>query len=148
MSLHRRQPRRPQRLWDGDALPSPRSPREVILQARQMAQPVEKFSYVRSAALLAAVRTLDCQACGMSGRTQASHSNEGRHGHGGRIKASDVFIAALCDSCHRRVDQGSDWSGAVRKFVWFQAHQRTVALLVCLRLWPKDIPVPDTSSAP
>lgn len=148
MSLHRRQPRRPQRLWDGDALPSPRSPREVVSQARQMAQPVEKFSYVRSEFILRACRELDCQACGRSGETQAAHSNWAVHGKGKGIKASDVYVAALCTSCHRRLDQGSEWSEAVRKFVWFQAHQRTVALLVCLRLWPEWIPAPDTSRSP
>jgi hypothetical protein len=129
-------------------MPSPRAPLAVVPAPVRSVKPVPKFSYVRSAALLAAVRTLDCQACGRADRTQASHSNWQVHGHGRSIKASDVFIAALCDSCHRRIDQGSDWSEDVRKFVWFEAHRRTVSLLVMLRRWPREIEVPDVDVNP
>jgi hypothetical protein len=63
--------------------------------------------------LLAVVRQLPCASCGITGRTQAAHSNQLRFGKGRGIKASDAAIMALCahgfnaPGCHAELDQGS-----------------------------------------
>lgn len=130
-------------------MPSPRAPLAVVARrADPVSMPIMKFAYVRSARLLAACRTLDCQACGRAGPSEAAHSNHACHGKGKQIKASDVFIAALCHSCHTRLDQGSDWSAEIRKFVFWQAHTRTVTLLVMHGLWPREIHLPDIDRCP
>lgn len=67
----------------------------------------------RNEYLLAAVRRLDCAACGIGGRTQAAHSNQLRFGKGRGIKGSDAAVMALCapdfgkPGCHAELDQGS-----------------------------------------
>ncbi len=106
-----------------------------------------KFTYVRSPKLLKACRQLACQHCGrQDGTVCAAHSNQAAHGKGRSIKASDVFIAALCFTCHSALDQGRQWSREQREEIWLAAHRKTVALLVSLGLWPEDIPLPHTIS--
>ena len=83
----------------------------------------------RNARLLAAVRTLPCQICGICGRTQASHSNQLIDGKGMGIKAQDYRIAALCDVCHTQIDQGKDLSKYERVAMWDAAHRRTIGEL-------------------
>ncbi len=67
----------------------------------------------RNSSLLAVVRQLPCASCGITGRTQAAHSNQLRFGKGRGIKASDAAIMALCGyecgnaGCHAELDQGS-----------------------------------------
>lgn len=65
----------------------------------------------RSQKLLALVRQVPCVSCGLFG-TQAAHSNQGRHGKGKSIKASDAAIMALCPDCHRELDQGGVFTKA------------------------------------
>lgn len=103
---------------------------------------IPKFPYIRSNALLRAVVTLPCQICGCHG-TQASHSNQAAHGKGRGIKASDIYIAALCPSCHYEIDQGAKLSKADRLDMWTRAHHKTVRELLALGEWPADVPVPD-----
>lgn len=103
---------------------------------------IPKFHYVRSKPLLKAVATLPCQICGFHG-TQASHSNQSQHGKGRSIKASDIYIAALCPACHHEIDQGHRLSKAERLTLWTRAHHKTVRELLALGLWPLDVPVPD-----
>ena len=63
-----------------------------------------KFKYIRSPALLKACREIPCQHCGIEdGTVVAAHSNESRHGKGRGIKASDIYIAALCAKCQEQV---------------------------------------------
>lgn len=100
-----------------------------------------KFPYVRSKPLLKAVATLPCQICGSHG-TQASHSNQAIHGKGRSIKASDIYIAALCMACHYEIDQGSRLSKAERISLWTQAHRKTIKELSALGLWPANLPKP------
>lgn len=67
----------------------------------------------RNPLLLAVVRKLPCASCGLTGRTQAAHSNQLRFGKGRGIKGSDAAIMALCASdfgkpgCHAELDQGA-----------------------------------------
>ncbi len=105
-----------------------------------------KFTYVRSRALLDAIKSLPCQCCGAAAPSDPAHSNQLAHGKGQRIKASDVFVAALCRTCHRMVDQGSRLSLAERLAIWNAAWRATVRELLRLGLWPNDIPIPDIRS--
>ena len=101
-----------------------------------------KHQYVRSQKLLKLVAGLACQNCGIDNGVQAAHSNWGG-GKGKSIKADDNLIAALCQTCHYDIDQGSKWSKAERQQVWQEAHHKTVQLLVDTNQWPVDIPVPN-----
>ena len=69
--------------------------------------PVKSFpktQYIRSKPLLKLVAAMSCQRCGFH-LAQAAHSNwNGGKGRG--IKASDNYIAALCQSCHTEIDSG------------------------------------------
>lgn len=103
----------------------------------------QKFQYVRSKKLLRAIAGLECQNCGRSGCTQAAHSNWAEHGKGRGIKASDAYCAALCVTCHTRLDQGKDWTREERQQIWGDAWRRTVRTLLARGEWPMDVPVPD-----
>lgn len=102
-----------------------------------------KFAYVRSRKLLAAVKTLACQCCGVPGPSDPAHSNLGCHGKGRGIKASDVYVAALCRACHRLVDQSSTLTQEERLAIWYPAWRSTVRELLRRGLWPLNVPMPD-----
>ena len=88
-----------------------------------------KTKYLRDKKRLQACRNLPCQHCGAEdGTVVAAHSNEGIHGKGRGIKASDEFIAALCSCCHKNIDQGR-MSKQERTEIWHNAHIKTIALL-------------------
>jgi hypothetical protein len=101
-----------------------------------------KHKYIRSKRLLWLVAELECQLCGSGQNIQAAHTNWGG-GKGRGIKADDNLIAALCQECHYKIDQGSKWSRDQRKEAWTLAHTRTVKELTESNKWPVDIPVPD-----
>ena len=82
---------------------------------------------------------LSCQHCGADGYTQAAHSNQLKHGKGRGIKASDEFTAALCLKCHYELDQGNKLSKDERVEMWERAHNRTVAELKRLGVWPEEL---------
>ena len=103
-----------------------------------------KTIYVRSEKLMKAYRGIPCQNCGRDdGTVCGAHSNAGEHGKGSRIKASDDKAASLCSICHTAVDQSSRLSGVERVTIWEAAHIKTVILLVRLRRWPANVPVPE-----
>lgn len=106
------------------------------------AAPVQKRVYIRSRALLAAVRKLPCQHTGETVDVEAAHSNWSQHGKAGRIKADDNRVAALHRDVHRMLDQGSTWSAEERQRIWWQAHICTVRTLVLAGKWPPKVPVP------
>lgn len=108
---------------------------------------VPKHPYIRSPALLAAVRTLPCQHTGVVGQTEPAHANWG-WGKGRGIKADDNRVAALARSVHRDLDQGSRLTEQERKALWWAAHVRTVRLLLALGTWPARVPVPDIEHCP
>jgi hypothetical protein len=105
---------------------------------------IGKFTYVRSRPLLNAIKALDCQHCGLRGPSDPAHSNSSCHGKGSRIKASDVFVAALCRICHRLVDESSKLSQEERLAIWYPAWRSTVREVVKRGTWPLHIPIPDT----
>lgn len=88
-----------------------------------------KTKYLRDKRRLEACRSLPCQHCGAEdGTVVAAHSNEGIHGKGRAIKASDEFIAALCFTCHANLDQGK-MTKQERTQIWHNAHIKTISLL-------------------
>lgn len=101
-----------------------------------------KRTYVRSPALLAAVRQLPCMHTGKVGETEPAHSNWPQHGKAGAIKADDNRVAALCRDVHRELDQGKNWTAEQRQALWWEAHKRTVRELQRQGMWPAGVPVP------
>ena len=87
-----------------------------------------KHSYVRDKRLLKRVAQLDCQHCGSGEMVQAAHTNWGG-GKGRGIKADDNLVAALCQKCHWKVDQGHTMSKAERQAMWQAAHLKTMEAL-------------------
>ena len=83
----------------------------------------------RSERLLRAVVSLDCQICGIHGRTQAAHANWGVYGKGMSQKAHDCFVAALCVDCHREIDQGKELTKEERQQQWEMAFRATLLAL-------------------
>ena len=103
----------------------------------------DKFPYIRSPALLMACRQIPCQHCGaQDGTVVAAHSNQAKHGKGRAIKASDVFVASLCFSCHAELDQGAQMTRAERTRMWDACHLKTIVALVRAALWPTSVPIP------
>jgi hypothetical protein len=89
-----------------------------------------KYKYFRSKAHLKNVASLPCQNCYIEGETQAAHSNWSEWGNKGRgIKASDEFVAALCQKCHYEVDQGKTLSKDEKSQMWHNAFVKTKVLL-------------------
>lgn len=107
------------------------------------ADPIAKFTYVRSRPLLNAIKALPCQHCGASGPSDPAHSNELRHGKARGKKASDVFVAALCRADHHELDQGHRLSKDERQAMWAAAWRATVRELVKRGTWPMEIEIPD-----
>ena len=100
-----------------------------------------KTKYVRNKRLLELVATLNCQNCGHY-LSQAAHSNW--HGGKGRgIKASDNYVAALCQSCHHDIDMGNKLSKDERQNLWLNAHLKTLHYLLLTDQWPRGVPVTD-----
>lgn len=111
--------------------------------------PQPKREYVRSRPLLDACRLLACQSCGIAdGTVVAAHSNWRVHGKFKSIKADDNRVAAMCAACHRALDQGGRDDQPTKQLWWWEAHARTVNLLVLRGLWPRDVPVPETGTYP
>lgn len=106
-----------------------------------------KTEYIRSQKLLRLVASLRCQHCGTSEGVQASHSNWSEHGKGRSIKASDIYTAALCYSCHIAIDSGKDLTKDQRKEMWMNAYKKTVETLVLNREWPSSIPIPNVGKS-
>ena len=103
---------------------------------------IQKTRYYRNRRHLMNVAALPCQHCGQDGHTQAAHSNQLRHGKGRGIKASDEYTAALCQSCHYNLDQGSSMTKAQRIDFWDLAWRNTVRQLIEQDLWPIGLDVP------
>jgi transcription elongation factor Elf1 len=98
-----------------------------------------KTKYVRNKRLLEVVASLNCQHCGHY-LSQACHSNW--HGGKGRgIKASDEYVAALCQKCHFEVDQSPRLSKEERQEMWLNAHLKTLHFLLITDQWPRGVPV-------
>jgi hydroxyethylthiazole kinase-like sugar kinase family protein len=85
--------------------------------------------------LLAVVRRLDCVHCGITGRTEAAHSNQLRFGKGRGIKGSDAAIMALCRTdfgsvgCHAELDQGAHMTKLER---WAFEYEHIALTLIAL----------------
>ena len=95
---------------------------------------MRKFRYIRNSRYRDACRALPCQICGQTEGVTWAHSNQAKHGKGLQIKASDEFVAALCQACHMSIDQGL---GSDRRARWDEAHARTVEAARELGVWPE-----------
>jgi len=84
----------------------------------------------RNKKLLEIVRESPCQICGaQDGTVVAAHSNQQKDGKGMGLKAHDYRIAALCYTCHAKIDQGYEWSKDAKFKAWDEAHRRTIGWL-------------------
>jgi hypothetical protein len=84
----------------------------------------------RNQKLLEIVRQLPCQLCGIEdGTVVAAHSNQQKHNKGTGIKAHDWAIAALCHTCHMKLDQGKHYDKDTRIALWNTAFEKTLHLL-------------------
>ena len=89
----------------------------------------------RNRKLLDCARGLPCQNCGADdGTISPAHSNLSEHGKGKGLKAHDAFWAALCNACHRWLDNqagpADDPSG-----VFSAANKREMFLRAMYRTW-------------
>ena len=127
-------------------VPRPRAVAVAMVDTRdKMVVPVPKFHYVRDVRLRSMCQSMACQNCGRAGPESGvtwAHSNWAIHGKGKSIKASDVYVAALCWLCHSMLDQGSAWTEAQKLMVWSQAHVKTIATATHEGTWPVGIPIP------
>jgi len=84
----------------------------------------------RNRKLLDVLRQSPCQDCGREdGTVVAAHSNQLRDGKGRGIKADDFRTAALCYTCHQKLDQGTRLSKAERVEMFEEAHRATIGWL-------------------
>lgn len=107
--------------------------------------PRPKFLYVRDERLRFMCGAMPCQHCGSAGPDAGvtwAHSNQSAHGKGRSIKASDIYVAALCLVCHVAVDLGSKLPRSLRVFLWDSAHRRTILYALKEQLWPSGVPLP------
>lgn len=115
----------------------------ITREAATLPLQTPKFDYVRSPKLLRACGAISCQHCDSDAGSCAAHSNWSiPHGKGRGIKASDVFVAAMCMACHSKLDQGNEWTNEEKQSIWHRAHVKTVQKLVILKLWPMEVPIP------
>ena len=111
--------------------PATRTGRMATAEDMAPAQSVEKFEYVRCRKLCEAFRLIPCQHCGADdGTVVGAHSNAACHGKGRSIKASDIYQASLCHTCHSMLDQGSRLLERERKHLWWNAHTKSVIQLI------------------
>lgn len=132
-----------------DYTPRPRDVAVAVQAATGPIVQVPKFVYVRDLRLRAMCRAMACQHCGAAGPDAGvtwAHSNWILHGKCKGRKASDVYVAALCHTCHMKLDQGSSWPAAVRWQVWGEAHIRTINTALKLGLWPQGIAIPSVET--
>ena len=131
-----------------DYEPRPRSTTSLRAQIVDKPKPLvslPKFIYVRDLRLRVMCRQQPCQHCGASGPFAGvtwAHSNQAVHGKGGAVKASDIFVAALCAVCHRELDQGRAMTQEQRVVMWTVAHERTVRRALRDGTWPSGIVLP------
>jgi DNA-binding transcriptional ArsR family regulator len=136
-----------------DYEPRPRSStslRAVVADKHKPVVSLPKFAYVRDIRLRLMCRQMPCQHCGASGPWAGvtwAHSNQAVHGKGGAVKASDIFVAALCSVCHRELDQGKTMNAAQRVLMWTVAHERTVRRALQAGTWPSGVALPDWAQA-
>lgn len=85
----------------------------------------------RSRKWLAAVHQIECCVlCGKYG-IQAAHRNFGK---GMSQKTDDCLCAALCDECHRQIDNGGDMTRDERRALLDRAICDTIAQLARMGL--------------
>lgn len=127
-----------------DYEPRARAPARAVVMAGEVCT-IPKFNYVRDTRLRDMCRQLECQHCWAGGPDAGvtwAHSNQSRHGKAGAIKASDIFVAAMCAACHRELDQGKRWTQEEKVSIWEMAHLSTVRRALAEGLWPAGVDLP------
>jgi hypothetical protein len=82
---------------------------------------VPKVLPVRDEGYRRLVAALPCIRCGIEGRSQCAHANQGK---GMATKASDENVFPLCFECHQMLDQSGQWPKDVRRAMeaaWVEA---------------------------
>lgn len=125
-----------------DYIARPRAEAVAVYGPARMSVPVPKHAYIRDERLRDMCRAMTCQHCGSHAAVTWAHSNQAQHGKGKSIKASDQFVAAMCQACHTELDQGSRWTREQRIAIWTDAHNRTVSTAIANGTWPDGVPVP------
>lgn len=89
--------------------------------------PVKKTVTQHSESWLDAVRSLPfCVLCGAPG-VEPAHRNEGK---GMGLKTHDCWVAGICRTCHREIDQGKGYTLEQRRAEIDRAIVLTLAMLV------------------
>lgn len=110
--------RRPQKLWDGESMPSPRAPVVVGPSLELVCEPIAKEELLRSESYRRYVASYPCFACGIEGFSQCAHPN---YGKGLGLKTSDADAFPLCGphngliGCHAQHDLCIDMTRAMRR---------------------------------
>ena len=97
----------------------------------RMVVPVPKGVYLRDKEYRRWVASLPCCHCGMEGRSQAAHADQGK---GGCIKSSDDTCFPLCadspgrQGCHALIGASGTFTQAQRRELEVTYQERTKAL--------------------
>jgi Protein of unknown function (DUF1364) len=98
--------------------------RGAPMKAKRKARPkIDGIDY------LALCRGQDCYLrlapmCASPDTVVPAHSNQGAHGKGMGIKASDIYTIPACHSCHALLDQGGKHSKEEKFAAWDAAFAR------------------------
>ncbi len=134
-----KKPPRPQR---EPIKPATDAPRARMAHSKQEVQhEASKFEYVRDERLRKMCQGMACQKCRGSGADWA-HSNQAIHGKGRSIKASDIYVAALCWPCHSEIDQGATMTKQERIDAWQKAYVMTWMTAKFTAMIPPGIKAP------
>lgn len=117
----------------------PQSQRRNAVFARMdvpAAPPIEKDNPLRSEAYRRAVASLPCKVCGIEGRSQAAHANQGK---GLGIKSDDRTCFPLCHECHQQFDQGAMFDRDSRRKLEIDWGVDTRRTIDNLGQWPKNL---------
>ncbi len=140
MTFKRLPPREPKQ-WEGDTLPSPRTPALRIHDGKARAcVPAPKNPPLRSEAYRRFVASLPCAHCKRAGPSQCAHADEGK---GLSMKACDSTCFPLCaDSpqrrgCHTVIGMAALFTKAQRRELERFYGASTRADAIAAGAWPK-----------
>jgi hypothetical protein len=122
---------------------TPMPPPRAAMKARATGKKPPKTLYRNPALLklangqLCLIRVPDVCLGGRKDTTVACHSNWGRDGKGGNIKAHDWAIAFGCSACHWFIDQ-SNAPKAIKQGYFYPAMKLTRLAIMDMGKWPDE----------
>lgn len=122
---------------------TPMPPPRAAMKARKKGKQPPKTIYRNPTLLklakgqLCLIRVPDVCLGGRKDTTVACHSNWGRDGKGGNIKAHDWAIAFGCAACHHFIDQ-SKAPQAVKQGYFYPAMKLTRLAIMEMGKWPDE----------